>query len=64
VAEWLIGLKIDVILLTEDLQGKGPAYVFSDAGVETQATRVHTLNEALAEQLSLQQVKSQEEQTG
>ena len=64
VAEWLVGTKIDVVLLAEDLQGKGPAYVFSDAGVEVRVTRAHTLSEALEEQLPPQQDKPQEEQTG
>jgi len=27
-----------VVLLRKDLQGKGPAYVFADAGVETRLT--------------------------
>jgi cation diffusion facilitator family transporter len=38
VAEWLIGQKVDVVLTREALQGKGPAYVFSDAGVELRHT--------------------------
>lgn len=50
VAEWLVNLKIDVIVLREDVQGKGPAYVFADAGVETRLTQASTLTEALAEQ--------------
>jgi cation diffusion facilitator family transporter len=50
VAEWLVGLKADVVLLREDVQGKGPAYVFADAGVETRLTQTATLAEAIAEQ--------------
>ena len=50
VAEWLVGLKIDVVLLREDVQGKGPAYVFADAGIETRLTQTATLTEAIAEQ--------------
>jgi cation diffusion facilitator family transporter len=38
VAEWLIAQKVDVVLTRETLQGKGPAYVFSDAGVEWRLT--------------------------
>ncbi|HEY0635673.1 MAG TPA: cation diffusion facilitator family transporter [Gammaproteobacteria bacterium] len=38
VAEWLIAQKVDVVLTREELQGKGPAYVFSDAGVELRFT--------------------------
>ena len=51
VAEWLVGLKIDVVLLREDVQGKGPAYVFADAGIETRLTQTATLTEAIAEQI-------------
>ncbi len=50
VAEWLVGIKSDVVLLREDVQGKGPAYVFADAGVETRMTQTATLAEAIAEQ--------------
>ncbi len=50
VSEWLVGLKIDVVLLREDVQGKGPAYVFADAGVEVRLTQANTLREAIAEQ--------------
>lgn len=39
VAEWLIAQKVDVVLTREELQGKGPAYVFSDAGVDLRLTR-------------------------
>jgi cation diffusion facilitator family transporter len=51
VGEWLVGLKVDVVLLREDVQGKGPAYVFADAGVETVLTKATTLAQALAEQI-------------
>jgi len=51
VAEWLVGLKVDVVVLREDLHGKGPAYVFADAGVETRLTEATTLPEVLAEQM-------------
>ncbi len=51
VAEWLVGLKTDVVLLREDVHGKGPAYVFADAGVETHLTQTATLAEAIAEQI-------------
>jgi cation diffusion facilitator family transporter len=50
VAEWLVGLKTDVVLLREDVHGKGPAYVFADAGVETRLTQAATLAEAIADQ--------------
>jgi cation diffusion facilitator family transporter len=50
VSEWLVGLKTDVALLREDVQGKGPAYVFADAGVETRRIVASALAQALAEQ--------------
>lgn len=50
VGEWLVERKVDVVLLREDVQGKGPAYVFADAGVETRLTRAKVLSEAIAEQ--------------
>jgi len=49
VAEWLVAQKVDVVLLKQSLHGKGPTYVFSDAGVEMQETTAMTLSEALAE---------------
>lgn len=48
VAEWLVAHKVDVVLLKKDLQGKGPAYVLRDAGVEQRRTEATTLPEALA----------------
>jgi predicted Fe-Mo cluster-binding NifX family protein len=51
VAEWLVGLRTDVVLLREDVQGKGPAYVFADAGVETFLTQAATLAQTIAEQI-------------
>ena len=54
VAEWLVGLKTDAVLLREDVQGKGPAYVFADAGVEVHLTRASTLAQAVTEQLEEQ----------
>jgi len=38
VAEWLVAQKVDVVLSREVLQGKGPAYVFRDAGIELRLT--------------------------
>jgi cation diffusion facilitator family transporter len=48
VAEWLVAQKVDVVLLKESLRGKGPVYVFGDAGVEMQETTATTLEEALS----------------
>jgi predicted Fe-Mo cluster-binding NifX family protein len=53
VAEWLVANKVDVVLLREDLRGKGPVYVFGDAGIEVRLTRAETLDEAIAEQQEL-----------
>jgi cation diffusion facilitator family transporter len=47
VAEWLIMQKVDVVLTREVLQGKGPAYVFSDAGVELRLTDEHVPDKAI-----------------
>jgi len=48
VAEWLVDQKIDTVLLRENLQGRGPEYVFHDAGVDMVPTMAGTLVEALA----------------
>jgi cation diffusion facilitator family transporter len=48
VAEWLVAHKVDVVLLKEDVQGKGPAYVLRNAGVEQRWTDATTVSEALA----------------
>jgi len=50
VAEWLVAKKVDVVLLRESLRGRGPVYVFGDAGVEMQQTDVGTLAEAIEDQ--------------
>ena len=55
-AEWLVAQKVDVVLLPalsgvegkQSLRGKGPTYVFGDAGVEMQETTATTLEEALS----------------
>jgi cation diffusion facilitator family transporter len=44
VAEWLTAQKADVILLRSSLQGRGPVYVFADAGVEMEDTGATTLS--------------------
>ncbi len=49
VAEWLVAQKADVVLLKESLRGKGPVYVFGDAGMEMRETEATTLSEALVE---------------
>jgi cation diffusion facilitator family transporter len=47
VAEWLVDQKPDAVLLKESLQGKGPTYVFGDAGVEMVLTEAETLADVL-----------------
>jgi predicted Fe-Mo cluster-binding NifX family protein len=49
VAEWLVALKADAVVVRESLRGKGPVYVFGDAGVELQETEATTLSQAMAE---------------
>jgi cation diffusion facilitator family transporter len=51
VAEWLVRLRTDIVLLREDVHRKGPAYVFADAGVETYLTQATALVEAISEQV-------------
>jgi predicted Fe-Mo cluster-binding NifX family protein len=48
VAEWLVAEKVDTVLLFRSLKGKGPEYVFRDAGVAVQLTRCRTLPEAIS----------------
>jgi cation diffusion facilitator family transporter len=44
VAEWLVSQKVDCIMLSENLQGKGPEYVFADAGTEIIYTEADKLS--------------------
>jgi cation diffusion facilitator family transporter len=48
VAEWLVGQKVDVVLVKESLHNKGPEYVFANAGVEMHEVVADTLAAALA----------------
>ncbi len=47
VAEWLVMQKVDVVVSREALQGKGPSYVFHDAGIELRRTETQDLHEAI-----------------
>ncbi|MFZ2095173.1 MAG: cation diffusion facilitator family transporter [Anaerolineales bacterium] len=49
VAEWLLSKKVDRIVLKENLQGKGPEYVFKNAGVEMIYTNANSWRIALEE---------------
>lgn len=53
VAEWLIDQKVDVIVSREDLLGKGPTYVFRDAGVELWPTAAQDLAAAVGSLLTV-----------
>jgi cation diffusion facilitator family transporter len=57
VARMLVDHGVDVLLLRESLEGKGPSYVLADAGVETRITDARTLGEILSE-LEAQNVRS------
>jgi predicted Fe-Mo cluster-binding NifX family protein len=45
----LVDQGVDVLLLKESLEGKGPSYVLGDAGVEARITEATTLSEVLLE---------------
>jgi cation diffusion facilitator family transporter len=60
VAEWLVANGVDVVLLRKGLGGKGPVYVFGDAGVETRLTQCKTLDEVIDEQRELLAVPKRE----
>jgi cation diffusion facilitator family transporter len=49
VARMLVDQGVDVLLLKESLEGKGPSYVLADAGVETRITGASTLSEIVSE---------------
>jgi cation diffusion facilitator family transporter len=44
VAEWLVSQKVDRVLIKENLRGKGPQYVFANAGVEMILTEAETVS--------------------
>jgi cation diffusion facilitator family transporter len=46
-AEWLVAQQADVVVLKESMRGKGPVYVFGDAGIELRQTDASTLDEAI-----------------
>jgi cation diffusion facilitator family transporter len=49
VAEWLISHKVDRVVLKENIHGKGPEYVFRDAGVALIFTGANSWRSALEE---------------
>lgn len=44
-AKMLVGKGVDVLLVKENLEGKGPSYVLADAGVETRSTEAEYLSQ-------------------
>jgi len=63
VAEWLVTQKADMVMLREDLSGKGPLYVFGEAGIEMKRTEATTLVEVLTLMSHDRQVAEDEPQT-
>ncbi len=53
VAEWLVEHKVDVVLVKESLHGKGPAYVFANAGAAMHTTDATLLKESLSALLEI-----------
>ena len=45
VAQLLLQYKPDVVVVKEDLEGKGPGYAFADAGIEVVQTTAKTMDE-------------------
>jgi cation diffusion facilitator family transporter len=43
-AEFLVTMKVDILYTREPFEGKGPEYVFADAGVEIRKTNARNLN--------------------
>lgn len=48
VAEWLVARKVDRVFVPKGLKGKGPAYVFREAGVALEETDLRSLRDILA----------------
>jgi cation diffusion facilitator family transporter len=46
-AEFLAGQQVDILYAKEDFSGKGPAYVFADAGIEIRSTEAAILGELM-----------------
>ncbi len=48
VAEWLASQKVDRVFLPKSIEGKGPAYVFREAGIAVEPARASTIEELFA----------------
>jgi magnesium-transporting ATPase (P-type) len=59
VAKWLVAHKIDVALVKQSLDGRGPGYVLRDAGVVLRESDKETLAEVIASQRSALKVTNQ-----
>jgi len=46
-AEHLVTMKVDVLYTSETFEGKGPEYVFADAGIEIRKTNIHDLKDLM-----------------
>jgi cation diffusion facilitator family transporter len=57
VARMLVDQGTDVLLVRENLEGKGPSYVLADGGVETRITEANTLGEIVSD-LNAESVRS------
>jgi cation diffusion facilitator family transporter len=51
VAQWLAAEKVDAVLAKVDLSGRGPDYVFRDAGIKVERTEDNTLSKAIHSRL-------------
>lgn len=45
VSEWLVGQGVDEVITAKSFEGKGPYYVFADAGVESETTNYRRVEE-------------------
>ena len=52
VAEWLASKKVDKVYMKEEIQGKGPGYVLTNAGIEMTYTEAKSLSSALGKILN------------
>lgn len=49
VAEWLVAEKVDQVFVPKPLDGKGPVYVFREAGIDIRQTDLRLLSDLLAQ---------------
>lgn len=52
VSEWLLKMGIDTVYTSKGFKGKGPAYVFSDSGVDVIVTKDKGLEEIKKHELN------------